>query len=251
MFELFDVWKADKKATSRESWSLAAVNCVVPAGRKIALLGKDEKRNTMALRVLSGVEDPDKGAVRRVGLPCWPFDYSGFSDNGATLRQNANFLGRVYGVDADEIARIAIALSGVRVSRGKALKQYLGPDRRALEIGLTLAIQFDWYFVDEKLPKVSQEAQPAVDAALTDRIGRASLIWATTKPEAVRGYCDSALVLDQGTLTFYSDFEDAVEALQGPERQKVRTRDDRKSVEERRQRRAARRARQDGSENAR
>lgn len=213
MFELFDVWKADRKATSRASWSLAGANCVVPAGRRIALLGEDEKRNSMALRVLAGVEDPDKGAVRRVGRTCWPFDYSGFSDNGATLRQNANFLARVYGVDSEEVARIAIALSGVKAPRGKPLKQYLGPDRRALEIGLTLAIQFDWYFVDERLPRMSPQAQPAVDVAIADRVSRASLVWATTKPETVRGYCDAGLVLDQGTLTFYSDFEQAVEAL--------------------------------------
>ncbi|QZO01952.1 hypothetical protein [Chenggangzhangella methanolivorans] len=97
-------------------------------------------------------------------------------------------------VDPVEVMRITARLSGVKVVRGKPMNQYLGPDRRSLALGLTLAFQFDWYFVDERLPRAPENTAADVDAAIRDRLSHASVIWATTKPETLEGFCDAGLV---------------------------------------------------------
>ncbi|RXF70842.1 hypothetical protein [Hansschlegelia zhihuaiae] len=241
MFELHNVWKEHRRPDQNEEWVLKDVSVEIPVGGRIALLGADRSANTMVLRLLSGVVDPDKGAVRRIGKPCWPFDYSNFTDSRATLRQNATFLARVYGVEADEVARIAIELSGVRAVRGKMLGNYLAVDRKALQLGLTLALQFDHYFVDEKLPNAPPETVAKIDAAIADRTADATVVWATTRPEMVAGYCDAGLVLDQGSLTFYTDFTEAAEAYRQIADNEARTRNVRKSRDPNRRRRSARR----------
>jgi capsular polysaccharide transport system ATP-binding protein len=241
MFELHNVWKEHRKPGQDEDWILKDVTVQVPVGGRIALLGSDRNANSMVLRLLSGVVDPDKGAVRRVGKPCWPFDYANFLDSKATLRQNATFLARVYGVEADEVARIAIELSGVRAVRGKLMGNYLAVDRKALQLGLTLALQFDHYFVDERLPKASPETLAKIDAAIADRTAGATVVWATTRPETVAGYCDAGLVLDQGSLTFYTDFTEAAEAYSQIADNEARTRNVRKPRDPNRRRRSARR----------
>jgi capsular polysaccharide transport system ATP-binding protein len=241
MFDLFDVWKGHSKLGEADSWILKGATVSVPVRGRIALLGEDRNRNSQVLKLLSGVVEPDKGAIRRVGLPCWPFDYTGFMHGNATLRQNASFLGRVYGVDAEDVARIAVALSGVRAIRGKPLNNYTGVDRRALLLGLTLAIKFDLYFIDEKLPNAPPETAAAVDAAIIDRTADATVVWATTRPESLEGYCDAGLVLDQGTLTFYTDFNEAAEAYRQSSDNEARTRNDRKSRDPNRGRRSTRR----------
>lgn len=240
MFELHDVWKGEQKVGLRKRWILSGASVSLPSGRKIALLGADRNRNSSVLRLLSGVDEPDRGTLRREGLPCWPFDYNGFSDNGATFRQNANFLAHVYGVDSDEVARIASGLSGVKVVRGKPLKYYLTPERKSLQLGLTLALQFDWYFVDDRLPNAPVETLQAVDAVIADRLKRASVVWATTKPETVEGFCDAGLVLDRGALTFYNDYVEAAEAYRRSV-QKAAKRNERKSREAGRRRGSTRR----------
>lgn len=241
MFELHNVWKGHRKADQHDEWILKGATITVPVGGRIALLGPDRNANSMVLRMLAGVLDPDRGAVRRVGKPCWPFDYSGFIDSKATLRQNATFLARVYGVDAEDVMRIAIELSGVRAIRGKPMSNYLAVDRRALQLGLTLAIQFDLYFVDERLPNASPETLVKVDAAIADRTAGATVVWATSRPETVEGYCDAGLVLDQGTLSFYTDFTEAAEAYRRIADNEARTRNVRKSRDPNRRRRSARR----------
>lgn len=242
MFELHDVWKeGGRKVGQLSGWTLAGASVSIPVGRKVALLGPDGVQNTVVLRIMSGVMDPDKGAVRRVGVPCWPFEFGAFTEHNATLAQNASFLGHVYNVDAGEVTRIATRLSGVRVTKGKPLTHYLGHERKALQLGLTLAIRFDWYFVDEKLPKPPQQTAALVEAAIADRLDHASVVWATTNPEKLDGFCDAGLVLDQGALTFYNVFDDAAEAYRRSTEIRVRKGNDRKSRDPNRRRGAARR----------
>lgn len=247
-FELYDVWKSNPKSQTRDKFVLAGATVALPVGRKIALLGPDRECNAGVLRVMSGVDEPEKGIVRRVGVSCWPFDYSGFEDNSGSLQQNANFIANVYGVEAGEVARIATILSGVRIVRGKPLKQYLVPERKAILLGLTLALQFDWYFVDQKLPSGPPASGELVDAALADRLGRASVVWATTVPESLDNYCDAGLVLDQGRLTFYDDMGAAVAAYRRSTDSEASTTNERKSRHSNRRRRTTRRARKNDSE---
>lgn len=213
MFELHDVWKGQSKAAKKDDWTLAGVDLAIPAGLRIALLGSDAKKNSIALRVLSGVDSPDRGAIRRDGSVCWPLDYTQFLDMRATLSQNVNFLAQVYGVDAADMLRIATRLSGLKAVRRKPINQYLSIDRRSIALGLTLSLQFDWYFIDDRLPRSRESVAREVEAVLEDRLSNGSVIWATTKPQNLGNYCNAGLLLDRGTLTFYSDFQEAVDAF--------------------------------------
>ncbi len=213
MLELRDVWKGTK-SKGRQRWMLAGVSLSVPAGRRVALLGADRADNRAVLHVLAGVEHADRGAVRRVGMPCWPFGHRKFLDLAGTLRQNANFLSYIYGVDAGDVAAIATELSGVKLRKGKPLRRYTLAERGQLALGLTLALQFDWYFIDERLPRVAKSRIAEIDSVIAHRMSSAGVVWATTNPDLVAGYCDAGLVLDQGALTFYDTFEAASEAYQ-------------------------------------
>ncbi|GLK66440.1 ATP-binding protein [Hansschlegelia plantiphila] len=210
MLELRDVWKGVKVRGKRE-WQLAGASVVLPPRRRVALLGMNAVNNASVLSILSGIQPPDKGSVRRVGLACWPFGSKDFLDNASTFRQNASFLGRIYGVDATDIAKIAIDLSGIKLRKGLALRRYPVAERRQLALGLTLALQFDWYFINEQLPRVPAARVATIDGVIADRISRGGVVWATTDPEKVAGYCDAGLVLDHGGLTFYDTITEASE----------------------------------------
>lgn len=251
MFELRDVWKGERRATQKDQWALAGADLVFPAGYRIGLLGANASQNSSVLRMLSGVESPDRGVIRRTGAPCWPFDFSGFVETRATVPQNANFIAQVYGVDAGDVLRIATKLSGVKLVRGKPMNQYLGTERRALSLGLTLSLQFDWYFVDEKLPRIQGANMEAIEAAISDRIAHASVVWATTRPEALEGFCNAGMLLDQGSLTFYADYQDAVNAFNRANETKIVKKNDRKSRKAGGPGRAARSEGEVDTENAR
>lgn len=247
VFELHDVWKSPGKAGSQGEWTLAGATVSFPAGLRVALLGSDRTTNSAVLRVLSGVEAPDSGAIRRVGTACWPLDYSQFLDNKGTVSQNANFIGHVYGVDPSEVLRITTRLCSVKISRGKLLSQYLSVDRKGIALGLTLSLQFDWYFIDEMIPR-NRFVSADVEAVIENRLSHASVIWSTTNPDTLKDYCNAALLLDRGTLAFYDDFGEAADAFRRIN--EAKTLDEAKSRKAGRRGRSARRQSEVDPENA-
>lgn len=211
MLQLVDVWKGEKGGRGKRLWTLAGVTTTLPAGRRIALLGPDPLANALVLGLLSGHGVPDRGMIRRSGLTCWPLGDFSFLDIRSTLKQNASFIGRLYGVSAEDMMAIAVSLTGVKLRRGRPISAYPAGEQRLLALGITLSIQFSWYFVNENVPGVPEDRLGAVAAAVADRFSRGGVVWATTDPTKVAGYCDAAVILDQGRMTFYDAFADAAE----------------------------------------
>lgn len=211
MIELQNVWKSYGEGRKRQA-VIAGVTLTLPQGRKIALLGSRGSGKSSLIRLMSRIEAPDKGAVRNSGLTCWPLDYFNFAERNATVHQNALTLGHMYGVDGREIGDIAVEISGVAVTRSKEFRRYGSGERRLLALGLTLALQFDWYFVDGGLPALPEERIDDIDAMIADRLSRASVVWATNDAAQVAGYCDAGLVLHRGKLRFYDTLAAASEA---------------------------------------
>ncbi|MFD1702412.1 ATP-binding cassette domain-containing protein [Methylopila henanensis] len=191
---------------------MGGATLVLPRGRRIALLGAPGMGKSTLLRILAGLEEPDQGVVRATGLRCWPFNYGSFMEKNSTILQNGLLFEHLYKVDGKEVAAIAAELSGVKVGAAKPFRKYTTLEKRALMLGFSLAVQFDWYFVDDNLPPPPLDQGPIIDSVIADRFERASVIWATSDSSFLEGYCDAGLVLHRGKLTFYDTLAEASEA---------------------------------------
>ncbi|MFD1333241.1 ATP-binding cassette domain-containing protein [Methylopila musalis] len=211
MLEFISVSKTYGKGRKRRE-VLSGVTLALPPGRKIGLLGATGAGKSTVIRLLSALEPPDEGVVRVSGLRCWPMSYAGFLDRGATLIQNARMFEHMFGVSSREVAEIAEQLSGVKVGKFKLLKSYNKYERRFLTLGLTLSMQFDWYFVDDGIPPPPPSTGALMDETIQARFNEAGVVWATRDPAFLSGYCDAGLVLHRGALTFYDTFDAASEA---------------------------------------
>lgn len=211
MIELIDVWKGYGAGRARRA-VLAGASIAVPAGRKIALLGAPGSGKTTVIQLMTRLDAPDSGSIRSSGRICWPLSYANFVEKTATFRQNAHILGHLFGADGGEIAEIALELSGVRDAKMKTLKRYGMQERKVIALCLTLAVPFDWYFIDDALPALPPDRLGAIDNVIADRLSRASLIWATSDPGFVESYCDAGLVLHRGKLSYYDTLSEASEA---------------------------------------
>jgi capsular polysaccharide transport system ATP-binding protein len=220
MLEFFEVWKGFKKG-SRQRWILSGASVAVPRGRRVALLGAEGAGKSSVIRLMCGLDAPDGGVVRRTGIACWPLSHSTFLETNGTLLQNARFLGQIYGADPDDMVRIASEISGVKVSRARRIKEYTPIERKQLALGITLSVQFDWYFIDGALPPVSREDATRIDGAIADRLSRGTVVWATRDATTVAGYCDAGIVLDRGALLFYNDFAEAADVYRHMKQPKV------------------------------
>jgi capsular polysaccharide transport system ATP-binding protein len=83
--------------------------------------------------------------------------------------------------------------------------------RARLAFALSLAIEFDCYLIDEIILVGDQNFYRKCHEELFEKRGDRALILASHSHEAVRGYCDTALLLNQGEGLFYSSVDEALD----------------------------------------
>src|SRR3954471_8620591 len=79
------------------------VNLVVEPGDRIALLGRNGAGKSTLIKLIGGVEVPTSGKIRREMSVSWPLGFGGGFQGSLTGYDNARFIGRIYGMDYDEI----------------------------------------------------------------------------------------------------------------------------------------------------
>jgi capsular polysaccharide transport system ATP-binding protein len=86
--------------------------------------------------------------------------------------------------------------------------------RARLAFGLSLAIEFDCYMIDEVIMVGDQNFQRKCHTELFEKRGDRALILASHSEDTIRDYCDSALVLHQGKGRLFDDVELALKVYE-------------------------------------
>lgn len=90
------------------------------------------------------------------------------------------------------------------------VKSYSSGMRSRLAFGCCVAIDFDVYLIDEATSVGDQKFRKKAKAALLEKSKTASVIMVSHDMKEIREFCDSAIILHKGELTFYSDLEEAL-----------------------------------------
>jgi capsular polysaccharide transport system ATP-binding protein len=90
------------------------------------------------------------------------------------------------------------------------MRTYSSGMRARLAFGLSLAIEFDCYLIDEVIAVGDQNFQRKCQHELFDRRADRAIILASHDVDAVRHLCSQALVLDRGAGTLYEDVDQAI-----------------------------------------
>jgi capsular polysaccharide transport system ATP-binding protein len=79
-----------------------------------------------------------------------------------------------------------------------------------LGFGLSMAIEFDCYLVDEIIAVGDSRFQLRCAEAIADRKARSSLIMVSHDVGVIKKYCERGLVLHRGQFLHFSNVDDAV-----------------------------------------
>ena len=72
-------------------------------GEKIGILGRNGAGKSTLIRLMSGVEAPTSGEIRRTMSISWPLAFSGAFQGSLTGMDNLRFICRIYNVDIDYV----------------------------------------------------------------------------------------------------------------------------------------------------
>ena len=186
------------------------VNMTFPAGQSVALLGRNGAGKSTLLQIIAGKLAPTSGRVWSTGTISWPVGFAGSFHPELSGAQNTRFVGRIYGVDTDELVAFVQRFAGLGQHFHQPFRTYSSGMRARLAFGVSMGIPFDTYLVDEVAAVGDAAFRTKSSALFKARMRTSGAFVVSHSMYMVRDLCQVGVVLDGGRLYPYDNIEDAI-----------------------------------------
>lgn len=197
---------------SQRKFLMDRITLRFPRGRSVGLLGRNGAGKSTLLRIVSGVTVPDAGRVVRDCKVSWPLGFAGSFHTALTGAQNARFVARIYGIDTDDMVEAVEEFAELGPFIHMPVSTYSSGMRARLAFGVSMAVDFDVYLVDELTAVGDAAFKKKCTAAFQNKASRSDIIMVSHSPGVIREYCDAGVVLENGHVRYYDKVEEALEA---------------------------------------
>jgi capsular polysaccharide transport system ATP-binding protein len=176
----------------------------VEAGHNMGVLAPNGTGKTTLINMMAGLEQPDEGRISRTARVSFPLGYAGGMDSSLSAVENARYTARLYGADPDYVEAFVRALVDIGEYFEMPVATYSAGMKQRVGLALMLAMQFDFYLIDEGLPSAADVGFARNAAAvLRERLAHATLVIVSHNPRVVEKYCSRAGVLRDGRLLMF------------------------------------------------
>jgi capsular polysaccharide transport system ATP-binding protein len=179
-------------------------------GVNVGILGRNGAGKSTLLRLIGGEEAPDSGRVLRSSRVSWPIGFSGCFHGQLSGRANLRFVSRIYGASVKKVAAFVDDFAELGPYMDMPVKVYSSGMRAKLAFGLSMALEFDFYLIDEVTAVGDASFQAKCHAVFESRKARSTLLVVSHNIATIRKHCEQALVLDQGELRLFPDLDQAI-----------------------------------------
>lgn len=180
--------------------------------RNIGVLGRNGAGKSTMMRLISGLVDPDRGQITRTVSVSWPIGLRASFHGMLTGIENIRFVARVYGADEQAVIDYVAHFAELGPFLHEPVRTYSAGMSARIGFGLSMALRFDLYLVDELLSVGDASFKAKSRRAFEDLMGRSRIILVSHSMGALRDYCDCGLLVANGSARFYEDLEEAIDA---------------------------------------
>ena len=208
-----DVHKRYRTEHGMGKWVLQGVNFTIPRHLNVGLIGKNGAGKSTLLRMIGGADHPTKGSIERRCKVSWPMGQGGL-EGTLSGRQNAKFVCRVHGHQADLADRLAFIqdFSELGAAFDEPVSTYSSGMRSRLQFGLSLAFDFDVYISDEVTAAGDAAFRQKAANAFKSMTSQAGLIMVAHDEGTLRDFCQAGVWIHDGKAHWFDDIEDALKA---------------------------------------
>ena len=191
------------------------LDVVFPSGISVALLGRNGAGKSSLLQMIAGTLDPDEGEILSTGTISWPVGFSGSFHGDLTGAQNVRFVGRVYGVDTDELVAFVRDFAELGDHFHLPFGTYSSGMRSRLAFGLSMGIHFDTYLVDEVTSVGDATFKARSKRVFDERMRTSGAIVVSHSMGMLKSMCEAGAVLEDGRLKYFPKVADAIAFYEG------------------------------------
>ena len=208
MIELHEV---EKRYKLREGYKtiLEPTTLYLPK-RNIAVLGANGTGKSTFLRLISGAEKPNNGQIVCEPKVSFPLGFAGSFNGSLSGLENAQFVARIYGQDTEALIDYVKEFSELGEHLYMPVRTYSSGMRARLSFGVSLAVDFECYLVDEITAVGDSRFKKRSQQAFKQKLETANIIMISHQNNTLREYCDMGAVMEGGEMILYDNVEDAI-----------------------------------------
>jgi len=187
------------------------LNLTLGTSGRLAVLGRNGQGKSTLMKILGGVLPATEGTVDWKMSSSWPIGFGGGFQGSLSGLDNVRFLSRLYNRDFKETLERVDDFAELGRSLNLPVKHYSSGMRARLAFGLSLAIEFDCYLIDELVAVGDARFQQKCQDELFQKRANRAFLMASHDTSLVASYCDRALIIESGQAKMFEDVAEAVE----------------------------------------
>ena len=190
---------------------LRDTSMTIPTDKRVGILGRNGAGKTTLLNMIAGVDRPSTGMIVREARLSWPLGYAGGFHADLTARENIAFVARLYKANYDEIFEKAEEFAEIGAYVDMPVRTYSSGMKSRLAFGLSLAIDFECYLIDESIGAGDRFFRQKSKKVFLEQSREAGMLLVSHNEATVREYCEIGMVLYEGFLVPFRDIDEAID----------------------------------------
>ena len=190
---------------------LERVSLTLKPGISYGILGINGAGKSTTMRMIGGTEEPTSGKIKRNLRVSWPLGFGGGFHPMMTGRDNVIFVARVYGEDPKRVLDYVEDFSELGSYLDVPIRTYSSGMGSRLAFGMSMAIPFDCYLIDEVTAVGDARFQKRCEEAFAARRENADVIMVSHGMDTLRTWCQQGIVIINGRAIVYESIDDAIE----------------------------------------
>lgn len=179
-------------------------------GQSPALIGLNGAGKSTLIRMISGNELPDSGKITRKNINIsWPLGLANFQGS-LTGRENVRFVARLYGIEPKEIIDYVVDFAEIGDYFDMPIKTYSSGMRSRLAFGLSMAIEFDFYLIDEIISVGDARFKAKCAQAFMTKSHKSNMIMVSHSEKTLNDFCNCAFWLREGSIYYFENVKTAL-----------------------------------------
>ncbi|MXU64654.1 ABC transporter ATP-binding protein [Oceanomicrobium pacificus] len=182
----------------------------IELGRSMGILAPNGTGKSTLINMMAGLEKPDEGQIIRSSRISFPLGFMGGVNPAHSAAENARFVARLYGLDADYVESFCRYLVAIEEYFDMPIATYSSGMRARFTFSLLLALDFDIYLIDEGMPGTTDAAfNQRAGQILQQRLKTATVVIVSHQADILEKFCRTAAVLRDGKLHMFDSLGSA------------------------------------------